>query len=55
MYGETMSIGHVKSEVDKLMKKFDKDNNGLLSEKEFVEGCLNDEQMRRFFAPQFAS
>lgn len=52
MYGEdTLNKNVVKSYVDKLMNKFDADHNGLLSEKEFVDGCLNDQDLRQFFAP----
>lgn len=51
MYGENVTDSNTKQLVDKIMKKFDKDNNGLLSEQEFIEGCLNDDEMRAFFAP----
>lgn len=52
MYGEDqVNKSVVKSYVDKLMNKFDADQNGLLSEKEFVDGCLNDQDLRQFFAP----
>jgi hypothetical protein len=49
MYGENASSTSVKNLVDKIMLKFDNDNNGVLSEKEFVDGCLRDEELRRFF------
>lgn len=52
MYGEdSLNKSVVKTYVDKLMNKFDADKNGLLSEKEFVDGCLNDQDLRQFFAP----
>lgn len=52
MYGdEAVSKNVIKSYVDKLMNKFDADKNGLLSEEEFVQGCLNDSDLRQFFAP----
>lgn len=51
MYGENVSVSSARKQVDKLMFKFDKDNNGLLSEKEFVDGCLNDAELLNFFVP----
>lgn len=51
MYGEDATNKGIKMYVDKLMSKFDSDQNGMLSEKEFVEGCLNDQELRQFFAP----
>ena len=51
MYGENVSDSSAKQLVNKIMKKFDIDNNGLLTEKEFVDGCLNDDELRAFFAP----
>jgi Ca2+-binding EF-hand superfamily protein len=50
-YGENVSVSSAKKQVDKLMSKFDKDNNGLLSEQEFVNGCMNDEELLKFFLP----
>ena len=46
-----MSVSSAKKQVDKLMTKFDKDNNGLLSEQEFVNGCMNDAELLKFFLP----
>ena len=51
MYGENVSVSSARKQVDKLMTKFDKDNNGLLSEQEFVDGCLNDAELLNFFVP----
>ncbi len=51
MYGENVSESNAKQLVNKIMKKFDQDNNGLLSEQEFIDGCMKDEEMRSFFAP----
>lgn len=51
MYGERLSPEAVRNQVDRLMKKFDQDNNGKLTETEFVEGCLKDEELRKFFYP----
>jgi hypothetical protein len=33
------------------MSKLDKDNNGYLTETEFVEGCINDDVLRSLLAP----
>ena len=51
MYGENISGSSAKKQVDKIMSKFDKDLNGLLSEQEFVNGCLSDPEMLNFFLP----
>jgi Ca2+-binding EF-hand superfamily protein len=37
--------------VKTIMHKLDKDQNGYLSEEEFVEGCLNDAMLRSLLAP----
>ena len=37
--------------VKTIMNKLDKDNNGYLTETEFVEGCINDEVLRSLLAP----
>ena len=37
--------------VKTIMTKLDKDNNGYLTESEFVEGCLNDPVLRSLLAP----
>ena len=50
MYGENVSGTAAKKQVDKFFK-FDKDQNGLLSEQEFVNGCLSDQEMLNFFVP----
>ena len=49
MYGEVPDTKVVRNLVDKIMNKFDNDHNGDLSEKEFVEGCLRDDELRKFF------
>jgi Ca2+-binding EF-hand superfamily protein len=51
MYGDEASSSDIKHEVDKLMFKFDKDNNGVLSVQEFIDGCLRDKELMAFFAP----
>jgi Ca2+-binding EF-hand superfamily protein len=51
MYGDEASTSDIKNEVDKLMFKFDKDNNGVLSVQEFIDGCLRDKELMAFFAP----
>ncbi len=51
MYGDDSSTHDIKHEVDKLMKRFDKDQNNLLSMQEFIDGCLNDKELMNFFAP----
>ena len=48
MYGENVPSSIAKQHVDKLMKKFDRDNNGLLSEKEFVDGKLTYKEELHF-------
>ena len=37
--------------VKTIMTKLDKDNNGYLTEQEFVEGCINDPILRSLLAP----
>ena len=37
--------------VKTIMQKLDKDNNGYLSEDEFVDGCLADPVLRSLLAP----
>ncbi len=37
--------------VKTIMAKLDKDNNGYLSESEFVEGCINDPVLLNLLAP----
>lgn len=37
--------------VKTIMLKLDKDQNGYLSEEEFVEGCLGDPVLRSLLAP----
>lgn len=57
MYGEDKvnKSEQVKSYVKKLMRKFDADQNGLLSEKEFVDGCLKDPNLRLFLRRLYAN
>ena len=38
LYGEHASASVARQQVEKLMKKLDKDKNGLISEAEFVNG-----------------
>jgi Ca2+-binding EF-hand superfamily protein len=38
MHGEKVSDVVAHQQVEKLMKKLDKDQNGLISEQEFVQG-----------------
>ena len=51
MYGENVSHATAKKQVEKIMTKFDKDKNGLLTEQEFIQGCLDDKEMLDFFVP----
>ena len=37
--------------VKKIMNKLDKDRDGYLNEKEFVNGCLEDPVLRNLLAP----
>ena len=37
--------------VKKIMNKLDKDRDGYLNEKEFVNGCLEDPILRSLLAP----
>ena len=46
-HGENAPSERVKT----IMHKLDKDQNGYLSEEEFVEGCLNDAMLRSLLAP----
>lgn len=51
LYGENATSSLTKDQVNKLMNKLDTDKNGLISEEEFVSGCLLDTELRQFFAP----
>ena len=53
LLGETNRKGDndPKHRVEAIFKKLDRDNNGTLSEDEFVEGCLNDPVLMNFLAP----
>jgi len=51
MYGDKSSIESTKKQVNKFMVTFDNDQNGLLSEQEFIDGCLRDKDMLTFLAP----
>lgn len=53
MYGEFLPSKAIDMEVERLMKKFDSDNNGLITEREFIEGCLKDDELKRMFVPMF--
>jgi hypothetical protein len=37
------------------MSKLDKDNNGCLSQDEFVDGCLNDPDLQTLLTPSAKS
>jgi hypothetical protein len=37
--------------VNDVFKKIDKNGDNLLSSEEFIEGCLNDENLRKLLAP----
>ena len=50
MYGEKVSSDSVTEYVEKILMKFDLDRNGALSEQEFIEGCLHDQDLRKMFA-----
>ncbi|CAF0989013.1 unnamed protein product [Brachionus calyciflorus] len=50
MYGDSLPEKTIKNEVERLMKKFDTDNNGIITEKEFIDGCLRDQELREIFA-----
>lgn len=55
MYGESLPEKSINLDVERLMKKFDSDNNGLITENEFITGCLRDDELRRMFVPLFKS
>ena len=51
MYGDDSPIENTRKQVNKFMVMFDNDRNGLLSEQEFIDGCLRDKDMMKFLAP----
>ncbi|RNA19680.1 Neuronal calcium sensor 2 [Brachionus plicatilis] len=53
MYGESLPSKAINNEALRLMQKFDSDKNGLITEKEFIEGCLRDDDLKRIFVPLF--
>jgi Ca2+-binding EF-hand superfamily protein len=53
LLGETNRKGDndPKQRVNAIFNKLDRDNNGTLSEAEFVEGCTSDPVLMSFLAP----
>ncbi len=51
MYGDNNSIENIRKQVNKFMSSFDDDKNGLLSEQEFINGCLRDKDLFTFLNP----
>lgn len=52
--GETNRKGDndPKNRVDAIFNKLDRDHNGVVEEREFVEGCLSDPVLMRLLVPQ---